>query len=355
MSAADELLRGLLGDVGCQALARAGERVPGLSAAILPRALGAWVDLASRHGFQGALPGSSTLVVNLSKSEGGICGSIVTGGREYSFVDQTQTHVAAALGAMVGARPDLRALEVAPTSLQRLGATIDALVRVRLARLAKQAEEPEEAPPPESYEFEHYRDASTKPETLEVRVTSMPDERPVGSVELVLGERGWVVRSWRLETAGRPMLEPRTREVLVHLTGDRDLAKREMGAEGPGPAHAPTKPAGPLQAEGPSLQPRRQPEGGRAPRKGNLRPPPPTPTTIPSLTRLKLSERTLGRQCSVCAGTPIAVDGRWAGCHCLRGLEPLAKSRGPGYLELVLGREWPTDAVLSLILTSQEM
>ncbi len=104
MTTSRALLLGLVGPVGVEALAKASARIPGLEGACLPRALHAWLSLAALHGYEGPIPGIDASI-SLTKAEGTYSGVIEAGKQSYSYRDVDLVHVAAAVGALVGAQP----------------------------------------------------------------------------------------------------------------------------------------------------------------------------------------------------------------------------------------------------------
>lgn len=119
-----EFLKEVLGDDGAEALQKAIRSRPELEAVVMPRTVLAWVGTAGRLGFQGNVP-SSQVALQLTKSEGGLSGTVDGEG----FIDRPVYRVAAHVSVLIGLEP---AATGAPSlDLARLGKTIDALVKTR--------------------------------------------------------------------------------------------------------------------------------------------------------------------------------------------------------------------------------
>lgn len=122
-------LDAILGTSGAQALLKAVERNPSLETVLVPRTLVAWLNLAVRESFEGAVPGAPNSYVRLTKSESGYTGAVTVGDFVHTFDANTVLHVAAALSVSMGVRDAIN--DVGPEQLQRLGKSLDLLVRAK--------------------------------------------------------------------------------------------------------------------------------------------------------------------------------------------------------------------------------
>lgn len=122
-------LEAILGTSGAQALQKAVQKNPGLETVLIPRTLVSWLNLVARDGFEGTVPGSPNSYCRLQKSETGYSGAVTIGDFVHSFDANTVLHVAAALSVSMGARE--LPTDVSPDQLQRLGKSLDLLVKAK--------------------------------------------------------------------------------------------------------------------------------------------------------------------------------------------------------------------------------
>lgn len=134
-----DFLDEVLGTAGARALRKAIERQPTLEPLLVPRAVLAWVAMAARLGYEGPVP-AHDVSVRLAKSEHGFSGSV----GDVEFANETLYRVAARVAVAMGVDgqlPDARSLD-----LERLGKSLDALVKARVvAELRKAVLDPKSA------------------------------------------------------------------------------------------------------------------------------------------------------------------------------------------------------------------
>jgi hypothetical protein len=155
-----------------------------------------------------------------------------------------------------------------------------------------------------------------------------------------------------------PKPEPALRDLdLAKLGKSIDLlAKAKVvaltlsKAEPPGPAHAPTKQDGPVEAQVPVKQSRiPHPQ----PKRTATVAAPPVPklrVRIPGLRpKLHIAKSQVDNECSACGGTQFKAD-RFAGCICFRDLAKSVsvKEQDGGY-NLTFGADWDNDSIAVLI------
>jgi GNAT superfamily N-acetyltransferase len=120
-----------LGEDGAQALAKAAERWPPLAAVLVPRAIMAWLTVVDD--FEGQLPGVDNTYLSFTKAEEAYTGTIAVGDTSYGFEAATPAHLAASIGISMGLDADDLDPALRDLDLQRLGKSIDLLVKARKA------------------------------------------------------------------------------------------------------------------------------------------------------------------------------------------------------------------------------
>lgn len=141
-----QFLKAVLGDDGAAALQKAAERSVELGNALIPRTIMAWVDVAGRFGFEGELPGVKNTYIHFEKNEsGGYRGAISVNDETYNFQDSTlfrlSASVAVALDVSVGDASRIRDMDV-----EKLGKSVDCLVKARYVAKKLAEESKEESP-----------------------------------------------------------------------------------------------------------------------------------------------------------------------------------------------------------------
>lgn len=134
-----------------------------------------------------------------------------------------------------------------------------------------------------------------------------------------------------------------------------ELRKRALGAEAPGPAHAPTAPDGPVAPTPPvPNQTSKGPMVGMTPTQPKP-PKPGTPSLLPGAKTqtkspaLKVTKSQAEKKCPICSGTQFR-SGRFSGCICFRELAKSVRVRilEDGY-NLEFGPDWDRDSILTLV------
>lgn len=367
-------LAAVLGDDGARALRKASERHDALGNAVVPRAILSWIGHAARTQYEGSVPGVDNSYISFRKTEDGFSGEIALGEVLYDFEDASLFHVAAAVGVSMGleqerVEPSLRDLE-----LQRLGKSIDLLVRARAVTndlLQKKVLDSalgytfqDEHKPATATANEGWTAAGGMPASTTIHAIAPTGEKigyatfhhqndgtlvPFGVyVDDAHQRRG--IASHMYRTA-----EKLTQKRIVpgHVQTDEGKAlwqgnaqQGQFGkAEEAGPAHKPTAAAEPIPPDGPTRQQTAQP---KLPKVKNKKPPP-TPTSIPGLPKLKLSEAQIKAQCPVCDGYQVK-QGRFTGCACFRGLaKSVEMTKSEDRYTLEFKSDWDEDSILTLM------
>jgi hypothetical protein len=177
-----------LGEDGAQALAKAAERAPVLQAVLVPRAILAW--LQNVEDFEGELPGVENSYLCFSKSENTYTGTVSLGDTAYGFEAATPLQLAASIGIALGVDADALDPSLKDVDLQRLGKSVDILVRARRtvadirkaeppgpAAAPQQQGKPEAAMPP----IKQPRQADIKADTKKPK-TGIPAVKPKTSI-----------------------------------------------------------------------------------------------------------------------------------------------------------------------------
>jgi len=142
-------LKAVLGQDGAAALKKAADRLGGLEDAILPRAIMAWLAVAARGNFEGAVPGIDDSYLDFSKNtDGSYSGSIAIGEGVIPFQNATQFHLAASIALSLGAE-DITG-QYRDADLVKLGKSIDIMAKAKyvsnLDELSKALPGPAHAP-----------------------------------------------------------------------------------------------------------------------------------------------------------------------------------------------------------------
>jgi len=123
-------LKAVLGQDGASALRKAADRLGGLEDAILPRAVMAWLSVAARGDYEGAIPGIDDSYLDFTKSANGTySGSIAMGEGVFPFQNATSFHLAASIALSLGAE-DLSD-DFKDMDLVKLGKSIDIMAKAK--------------------------------------------------------------------------------------------------------------------------------------------------------------------------------------------------------------------------------
>jgi hypothetical protein len=213
-----QILTALVGMEGAAALQKAAQRLPHLDNAMLPRALYAWLSLAGR-GYDGEIPGGGGRLV-LQKTEAGFSGCMSVADINYTFQDASLLHVAAALGVGLGLERQRVSVAVSDDHLYRLGKSVDALVRARVAHavLRKSAAE-------KTLSFEKEYDVQEEPPRTIIR--ALDGNNHQAGVLTLTGVRPDDLRlhSWQIDTK-YSTLEKKMVDVLLGLMNKTSALKK---------------------------------------------------------------------------------------------------------------------------------
>lgn len=354
---ASSFLIGVLGEDGANAFKKALSNGGSLQSAVVPRAIISWLDQAMVHeSYSGTIPGL-TQPLEFRKSEKGYTGTIGIGEARYTFKNATSYHVAAGIAVALGLEKTRIDSQTRDVTLQRLGKSIDVLVKARSAstRLEDEKLAKRVLDPTSGYQIHHEyapEIAGSGP-LLRVKVTS-PQGATVGhalfthqgphlqpasvGVEEEHQRRGIAsaMYSHAQKVTGRKLI-PSTMQTdegaaLWHgnnaapqFGGQPGMAK----VEGPGSAN---KPTAQQAAQAPA-----------APQFQTQQPKPPGPKTA----RISKSEALV--KCDMCR-RPQFQDGSFVGCFCFRDMAAgvsIIKSDSGSYT-LGFDAEWDSDAILAL-------
>jgi len=182
-----QFMCGVLGTEGADALKKAASRSTALENVLLPRAILAWLDLASRNDtFEGSLPGLHNTYLQFNKSEQGYSGSIGIEGEVFSFNGVSVYHVASSVAVALGLDQEPVDVHLRPEDLARLGKTIDILSKahvlvdnLRKSQLVNKAEAPGPAAAPTKQGEPTQAIAPNKaPRIPKLGATSKPPKQP---------------------------------------------------------------------------------------------------------------------------------------------------------------------------------
>lgn len=131
-------LEAVLGAPAAQALLKTAERSPVMASAMLPRAVIAWLDFASRWPYDGNIPGCENTHITFAKSESGYVGAISADGQSYEFKDSSMLEVAAAVGVVLGWDTVQPSERLTKAQVDAVGTQLDLLVKATfLAKAGK--------------------------------------------------------------------------------------------------------------------------------------------------------------------------------------------------------------------------
>lgn len=127
MDRKDNFLQATIGTDGAVALRKATSKLPELQAAVLPRTITAWLEVASIAPYDGSIPGGNEHL-SFKKNERGFTGSCEINGQNYKFKDVNLLHVASAIAvSLQHAEPVAR--RISDGDLAKLGKNLDLLVK----------------------------------------------------------------------------------------------------------------------------------------------------------------------------------------------------------------------------------
>ena len=360
-------LQAILGTDGAQALAKATERQPALAPVLIPRAIMSWLDLLDRDGdYEGDLPGVDNAYLEFAKSECGYTGIISVGNSSWGFEAATSLHLAASIGVALGVDADALDPEMRNVDLQRLGKSLDLLVKARAvaAQLGKRQLDPNAG---YTFSHNHFNDdvgpsigqTVGRPETFWPKRTARGDlytEVVAHDAQgQVAGRAGFLhVPNGQHIQAQTVRVEPEHQRkglasaMYAHaekLTGKKVVPDTAQSPDGQalwaGNAKAPQ--FGKVEAAGPAAAPQKQgePQGPQAPQK---QPPLPKPR-VAKPPSLKLSEADARRPCPVCGLSQFHGE-RLVGCLCFSELSKSTKTiKTLDGFEILFGEGWDVDSL----------
>ena len=125
-------LQAVLGEDGARALAKASARSREIEPALLPRAIMAWLGSAGLGDYEGDIPGVPDTYLQFRKSEEGrFTGSVSIDRVVYTFKRASPLHLAASIAVAVGADQESLSPSLRDLDIQRLGKSLDTLVKAR--------------------------------------------------------------------------------------------------------------------------------------------------------------------------------------------------------------------------------
>lgn len=349
-------LRALLGEDGAQALAKAAERSPALAPVLIPRVILSWLALLDRDGaYERDLPGVENSYFSMQKTDSGYTGVIAVGDASWGFEAASALHLAASIGVALGVDtedldPALRNLD-----LQRLGKSVDLLVKARAAaeQLGKRQLDPNAG-----YTFSHDHTPSMDLDSngQSAPVTSVYAFAP-GAKQEPGGHIGHAIfrhnPNGTIESAMTGVEEEHQRRgvasaMYAHaqkVTGKQVVPSVNQTDEGrglwAGNAKAPQFGTAKAEAAGPAAAPQKQgaPQG---PTGAIKQPKLPVPRPPPSV---KLSLSQASQACPVC-GLPQFHGERLVGCLCFGELAKTTRAeRTLEGFTLTFGPEWDAEAL----------
>jgi hypothetical protein len=134
---ATSFMSGILGADGARALAKAADRDQRVASALVPRAILGWMSLAARFNYEGQLPGCEDSVFTFRKAERGFSGQIKIGADVFKFENASVFHVASAVAVSLGIEDLALHPAVTQVTLQRLGKSIDTLIKMQVLEKSK--------------------------------------------------------------------------------------------------------------------------------------------------------------------------------------------------------------------------
>jgi hypothetical protein len=146
MADIEKFMTQVLGEEAAQALQRGCSKSEELQSLMGPRVILAWIN--EHPEFNGNIPGVPESLLSFKKSEGYLEGSIELGQYAYTFAQADDTHLAATLTVILGgAQP--KPERIRTPELADLGKSVDKLVKSRILRLIKQAQDAATSAPPQ--------------------------------------------------------------------------------------------------------------------------------------------------------------------------------------------------------------
>ena len=311
-----QFLTAVLGIDGAEALCKAADISKELENAIVPRAIFAWVDTVGRYSFEGAVPGIDNSYIAFTKSDKGFSGRVNISNEMYSFSNETVFNVGGAIACVLGMEHQELSKKLRDVDVERLGKTVDLLVRAHVVVLNLKEESSEETSE-ETSEESSTSSEETSEETSEESSTSSEETSEETSEESSSdGEEG-------------------------------ELEKKGMESKG-----ATAAPLAPAAAVAPIATAPKAPKA-TAPKASTKTASPsmgmPKATKPINTSTVKLTQSEANKKCDMCGESQLR-DGELQGCHCLSGLFKNTEmvETQEGFI-LRLSSDWDRAAVLTLM------
>lgn len=125
----NDFLKQILGQTGYKAFEKA-IAMDKVGNALFVRTLYAWLNVLPKNGFEGNVPGTE-VPLTLTKSEQGFSGKVLLKKLPYNFDNKTIDFIAALISVALG---EDGKLEVGPYGLDKLGKSIDTLVKSEVVK-----------------------------------------------------------------------------------------------------------------------------------------------------------------------------------------------------------------------------
>lgn len=129
---AEDFLFAVLGSDGARVLLKAVTRAPILVPVLVPRTILSWLDTSVRLCYEGEIPGIENSYISIKKTETAYSGALTIGDAVHSFENRDIYHVAAAMGVSLGLKTVDSVEEFRRQDLEKLGKSIDLLVKSRV-------------------------------------------------------------------------------------------------------------------------------------------------------------------------------------------------------------------------------
>jgi hypothetical protein len=361
---AASFLAGVLGDDGARAFKKAMDGEHSLAAAVVPRAIVSWIDLATKFSYRGNIPGVENTFVEFRKSERGFNGAISIGSDIYNFSNATPYHLAASVAVALGVDETGLTTKTRDATLQRLGKSIDTLVKSRVAVAALERRKLQKGIAPglevkksgdntiKTHNYNHVLSPEHREAGYQLHVHHTPKQGALKASlthrdpVMGLSEVGHIKAShdgqnltvtdtdMKPEHMGKGLGASMHEAMMAHgfHSGARQLVGPEttMKTEQPGASAKPTAQQAALEPAAPSFQ------------TAQPRPPAKAQTA-------KISKSESGVKCPTCRRLQFQ-DGQFVGCFCFRDLAKavsILKADAGGYT-LRFDAEWDADAILAL-------
>lgn len=344
-------LEGVLGKDGARAFKKAVEHEDTLTNAVVPRAILSWIDLATTYRYEGEVPGVENTYIQFKKSETDLFnGALAVGDDTYTFDNATRYHVAATVAVMLGVDAlaiDDRCREI---TLQRLGKSIDTLVKARVAIEALKKGDVIKFPGNPKPRVDRGQDAQVV-DASALRFQDTPANQqllpgayareaeakaPHGSYRILVHH---AVRDGVASVHYRRGDSKTTTNIVAHALPSYEAAVAAATE------HHKKQQVQKTEMPGQSNKPKEQmePQAPQAPQFQQAQPRPPKPTG------LKVTKAQADKKCSMCQRSMFKA-GQFTGCLCFMDMAKSVKTTAhDGFYVLTFKSvEWDADAIEAL-------